>query len=78
VDESGLASLEGKLPNHTIHYHSYKIIKGYFEPKSNAAKCKLFLALLKSKSLIVIRIILEIKTTKSLETSHDIVRNLVD
>jgi hypothetical protein len=34
VDESGLASLEGKLPNHTIHYHSYKIIKEYFEPKS--------------------------------------------
>jgi len=27
VDESGLASLEGKLPNRTICYHSYKIIK---------------------------------------------------
>jgi hypothetical protein len=78
VDESGLASLEGKLPNHTIHYHSYKIIKEYFEPKSDAAKCQLFLALLKSRSLTVVRRILGIKTVKSLETSHHIVRNLVD
>jgi hypothetical protein len=42
VDESGLESLEVKLPNHTICYHSYKIIKYYFEPKSDAAKCQLF------------------------------------
>jgi hypothetical protein len=27
VDESGLASTKVMLPNHTIHYHSYKIIK---------------------------------------------------
>jgi hypothetical protein len=46
VDESGLVSLEGKLHNQTIRYHSYKIIKEYFEPKSDAAKCQLFLALL--------------------------------
>jgi len=45
VDESGLASLEGKLPNCTIHYHSFKIIQEYFEPKSDAAKCQLFLSL---------------------------------
>jgi hypothetical protein len=78
VDESGLASLEGKLPNHTIHYHSYKIIQEYFEPKSDAAKCQLFLSLLKSRSLTVVRRILGIKTVKSVETSHHIVRNLVD
>jgi hypothetical protein len=36
VNESGLASLEHNLPNFTIHCHSYKIIKEYFEPKSDA------------------------------------------
>jgi hypothetical protein len=36
------------------------------------------LALLKSRSLTVVRRILGIKTVKSLETSHHIVRNLVD
>ena len=77
VDESGLASLEGKLPNRTIHYHSYKINQEYFEPKSNAAKCKLFLSLLKSRSLTVVRGILGIKIVQSVETNHHIVRNLV-
>jgi hypothetical protein len=78
VDEIGLASLEGKLPNSTICYHSYKIIKEYFEPKSDAAKCQLFLDLLKSRSLTAVRIILGIKIVKRLETSHHIVRDLVD
>jgi hypothetical protein len=55
VDESGLASLEGKLPNHTICFHSSKIIKDYFEPKSNAVKCQLFLSFLKYRSLTIVR-----------------------
>jgi hypothetical protein len=38
----------------------------------------IFLALLKSRSLTIVRRILGIKTIKSLEKSHDIVRNLVD
>jgi hypothetical protein len=66
VNESGLASLEGKLPNCTIRYHSYKFIKEYFEPKFDVAKCQLFLALLKSRSLTVVRRILGIKIVKSL------------
>jgi len=78
VDESDIESLEGKLPNQTIFYHSYKIIKKYFEPKSNVAKCQLFLALLKYRRLTVVRIILGIKTLKILETGHHIVRYLVD
>ena len=78
VDESGLASLEGKLPNCTIPYHSYKIIQEYFEPKSDAAKCQLFLSLLKSRSLTIVRRILGIKIVKSVEKSHHIVRNIVD
>jgi hypothetical protein len=78
VNESGLTSLEGKLPNCTICYHSYKIIKEYFELKSNVSKCQLFLALFKSISLTHVRRILGIKIVKSVETSHHIVRNIVD
>jgi len=78
VDESGITSLEDNLFNMTIHYHSYKVIKEYFEPKYDDAKCQLFLALLKSRSLIVVRRIFGIKTVKILETSYHIVRNLVD
>jgi len=78
VDGSGLESLECKLPNHTIPYHSYKIIQEYFEPKSDAAKCQLFLSLLKYRCLTVVRRILGIKTVISVETSHHIVQNIVD
>jgi hypothetical protein len=82
VDESCLASLEGKLPNYTIHYNYYKTIKEYFEPKSNAMKCQLFLDLLKSRSFTIVKRILGIKTMKILETSHhmifkELVRNHV-
>jgi hypothetical protein len=56
---------------------TYKIIQVYFEPKFDAAKCQLFLSLLKSRSLTVVRRILEIKIVKSVETSHHVVRNLV-
>ena len=47
VDESGIASLEGKLPNRTIRYHSYKIIKEYFEPKYDAAKMSIIFRFVK-------------------------------
>ena len=49
-----------------------------FEPKSDATKCELFLSLLKYRSLTIVRRILGIKTVKSVEKSHHIVRNLVD
>jgi hypothetical protein len=78
VDESGIASIEGKLHNETICYHSYTIIKEYFEPKSDVVKCQLFFSLLKSRTLTIVRRILGIKTVKSLETSDRIIRNLVD
>ena len=78
VDECALESLEGKLPGQTIHYQTFKIIKQYFELKSDAGKCQLFLSLLKSRCLAVVRKILGIKIVKGLETSNHIVRNLVD
>jgi len=78
VDESGIASLEGNLTNHNICYHSYKTIKEYFETKFNATKCQLFLSLLKSISLTVVRKILGIKIVKRLETFQHIVIKLVD
>ena len=78
VDKSGLASLEGKLPNRTIRYQTFKIIKQYFESKSDAGKCQLLLSLLKSRCLVIVRKILGIKIVKGSETSNYIVRNLVD
>ena len=43
VDECALKSLEGKLPDQTIRYQTFKIIKQYFESKSDAGKCQLLL-----------------------------------
>jgi hypothetical protein len=65
VDESVLALLEGKLPNLTILYHSYKVIKENFEPKSDAIKCQIFLNLLNYRSLTVVKRILGNKIVKS-------------
>lgn len=78
VDESGLTPLDGKLPNRTIRYQTFKIIKQYFESKFDAVKCQLFLSLLKSRCLTVARRILGTKIVIGLETSNHIVRNLVD
>ena len=78
VDECALESLEGKLPNQTIHYQTFKIIKQYFESKFDVGKFQLLLSLLKSKCLVVVRKILGIKIVRGSETSNHIVRNLVD
>ena len=78
MDECGLASLEGKLPDRTIHYQTFKIIKQYFELKSNASKCQLLFSLLKSRCLVVVRKILGLTTIRGSKTSNHIVRNLVD
>ena len=44
VDESRLTSMEGKVPKRTILRHSSQIMKQYFDKKSKAGKCQLFLA----------------------------------
>ena len=78
LDECSLGSLEGKLPDRTIRYQTFKIIKQYFESKSDAIKCQLLLSLLKSRCLAIVRKILGIKIVKDSETSNHISRNLVD
>ena len=64
VDECALESLEDKLPDRTIRYQTFKIIKQYFESKSDAGKCQLLLSLLKSRCLAIVRKILGIKTVR--------------
>ena len=64
VDECALESLEGKLPDWTIRYQTFKIIKQYFESKSDAGKCQLLLSLLKSRCLAVVRKNLGIKIVR--------------
>ncbi len=76
VDESCLSGLEGKLPKRTIDWQCSKILKEYFESKSDAGKCQLLLSLLKSNSLVVVRRILGIKMVKSLDVNNHIARNL--
>ena len=78
VDECSLESLEGKLPDQTIRYQTFKIIKQYFESKYDAGKHQLLLSSLKSRCLAIVRKILGIKTIIGSKTSNHIVRNLVD
>ena len=65
------------MPQRTIHHHCSKIIRQYFEPKSDAGKCQLFLGLLKSRSFAIGRRILGIKTLRNIESSSHIVKYLV-
>jgi len=76
VDESGLNSMEGKVAKRTILRHSSQIMKQYFDNKSEADKCQLFLALLKSRNIATVRKILGITTMKNMESSNHIVKSL--
>jgi len=76
VDESRLTSMEGKVPKRTILRHSSQIMKQYFDNKSEAGKCQLFLALLKSRNMATVRRNLRITTMKSIESSNHIVKSL--
>ena len=51
-------------------------MKEYFESKGDAGKCQLLLCLLKSISLVGVRIILGIKMVRSSDANNHIVRNL--
>ena len=69
VDESGLTSMEGKVAKCTILHHSSQIMRQYFDNKSEAGKCQLILALLKSRNM-------GIRTMKNIESSNHIVKSL--
>ena len=77
VDESAFSSMEGKMPQCTIRRHYLEIIRQYFEPKYDVGKCHLFLCLRKSRSFLIGRRILGIKTLKNIESSSHIVKSLV-
>ena len=77
MDESGLTSIEGKVAKHSILHHSSQIVKQYFDNKSEAGKCQLFLALLKSRNMETIRRNVGITTMKNIESSNHIVKSLV-
>ena len=51
LDESELNSMEGKVFKCTILHHFFQIMKQYFDKKSEAGKCQLFLALLKCRNM---------------------------
>ena len=76
MDESGLTSMEGKVAKCTILRHSSQIMKQYFDNKSEASKCQLFLALLKSRNMATVRRNLGIRTMKNIESSNHIVKSL--
>ena len=76
VDESGLNSMEGKVAKRTILRHSSQIMRQYFDNKSEAGKCQLFLALLKSRNMATIRRNLGKTTMKNIKSSNHIVKSL--
>ena len=67
VDESGLTSKESKLAKCTILHHSSQIMKQYFDNKSEADKCQLFLALLKYRNMTTVRRNSGIRTLKNIK-----------
>ena len=77
MDESELTSMEGKVTKLTILCHCSQIMKQYFDKKSKAGKCQLFLSLLKSINMETVRRNLGIRTMKNIESSNHIVKSLV-
>ena len=76
MDERELASMEGKVAKRTILHHCSQIMKKYFDNKSEAGKCQLFLALLNSRSMVSVRKRLGIRTLNNIESSNHIFKSL--
>ena len=70
--------MEGKVAKRTILRHCSQIMKQYFDNKSEAGKCQLFLALLKCRNMSTVRKKLGIITLKNIESSNHIVKSLAD
>ena len=67
VDESGLNSMEGKVAKCTILRCCSQIMTQYFDNKSEAGKCQLFLALLKPRNMASVRKKLGTRTLKNIK-----------
>ena len=76
VDESGLTSMEGKVAKCTILHHSSQRMKQYFDNKSEAGKCQLFLALLNYRNMATVRRNLGITIMNNIKSSNHIVKSL--
>ena len=76
MDKSELTSMEGKVSKCTTLHHCSQIMKQYFDNKSEASKCQLFSALLKSRNMATVRINLGITTTNNIESINHIVKSL--
>ena len=74
MDESSIEVLKYKLTKRTIDWKCNKIIKEFFESKTDGAKCQLLLALLKSHCLAVVRKILGIKVVSCSKASSHVDR----
>jgi len=78
VDEGIVSSLEGTLSKHTISYQMQQITNKYFHSKCDGDTFRLFLSLLKSRCMNVVRRKKGIKMINNYEPSSHIVKILVD
>ena len=60
----------------TLLRHCSQIMKQYFDNKSEAGKCQLFLAFLKSRNMENVRIKLGIRTLNNIESINHIVKSI--
>ena len=55
IDESLIGLLEGTLSKRSIAYQCQQILVNYFDSKCDGDKCRLFISLLQSRSMTVVR-----------------------
>ena len=55
IDESLIGLLEGTFIKRSIAYKAQHILVNYFDSKCDGDKCRLFISLLKSRSMTVVR-----------------------
>ena len=78
VDEELINSMEGTLSKRSIAYQTRQILNQYFDSKCDGDKCRLFLSLLKSRGMNIVRKSLRIKMIKASGPISHIVKILVD
>ena len=66
------------MSKHSIPYESQDILVNYFDSKCDGDNCRLFISLLKSRSMTIVSKNLRIKMINSSKPSSYVVRSLVD